>query len=158
MFYLTNMVNQDFNTIGIKICSINQRNVACMGGEKNAGHAQLNCLQMHNHMEFLRIATHYLFPIYNSRSTAFCLFQFPCTLFISGAERNFNKVRNCFPKPLLWKWRFDAPTEIRRHSNAFQAFEEIWLCRLSKLNEVKARLISCIPLLHYFTFVQQVGL
>ena len=34
-----------------------------MGGTKNVGHAQLNCLQMHNHMEFLKIATHYLFPI-----------------------------------------------------------------------------------------------
>ena len=129
------------------IYSINQRNVASMGGTKNVGHAQLNCLQMHNHMEFLKIATHYLFPIYNSRTTAFSLFQFSCTLFISGAERNFNKVRNCFPKPLLWKWRFDAPTKIRRHSNAFQAFEEIWLCRLSKLNEVQARLIRCILIL-----------
>ena len=39
-------------------------------------------------------------------------------------------------KPLLR--RFDAaPTEIRRHSNAFQAFEEIWLRRLFKLNEVQ---------------------
>ena len=29
------------------------------------------------------------------------------------AEWNFNKVRNCFPNPLLGKWRF----EIWRHSN-----------------------------------------
>ena len=76
---------------------------------------------------------------------AFCLFQLLCTLFISRAERNFNKVRNCFPKPLLWKWRFDAPTEIRRHSNAFQAFEEIRLCRFLKLNEVQAKLIGLYP-------------
>ena len=100
--------------------------------QKISGHAQLNCLRMHKSHGVSQDCNEFTF-------LAFCVFQLPCTLFISGAP-NFNKVRNCFPKPLLWKWRFDAaPTEIqRRHSNAFQAFEEIWLRRLSKLNEVQA--------------------
>ena len=112
------------NSFNEKKCSVH------IGSIKNCGLANA---QSHGVSEFTILA--------------FCLFQLLCTLFISGAEQNFNKVQNCFPKPLLWKWRFDAPTEIRRHSNAFQAFEEIWLYRLSKLNEVQARLIRCILIL-----------
>ena len=74
------------------------------------------------------IITHSLLLLYFDCS-AHCSFPGQCKTLIKSEIVSQRK-------PLLR--RFDAASpEIRRHSNAFQAFEEIWLRRLFKLNELQ---------------------